>query len=578
MTTAIASPWFSIFPTSIGMDDLPRLATQTVIGIAVAVSGNVIISLALNLQKLAHKRLDAQRPTPSDRDGHMKPLNQNRPARLNLDEDLETISEQSTPPSQHTLTPETRPLLPIHNHNYTPHEDQERTPNTEPQQSGFLMRMFCSKTDQKKKYIATEDATTSNSVPTHKRTDEEEDDQTNETAYLKSKIWWSGFFLMNVGELGNFISYAFAPASVVAPLGTFALIANCVFAPVMLGEHFRKIDFLGVCVAIVGAVTVVLSSNPSDTRLDPGQLIEAIKQTPFLIYVGCYTVGTIILATLSRGKLGRTYVFIDVGLCALFGGFTVLSTKALSTIITMKWYGVFAEWITYPLILTLVGTGIGQIRYLNRALMRFDSKAVIPTQFVFFTLSAITGSALLYGDFKKARFHEIVTFLYGCAATFGGVFILANGPTDHNEEKTAQPDEAAEEGTRLGVGTIGKRTRGVFVLSSGMEIPRETPTLRTKRSSVALGLSPAQHLLLVRTPTRESLAIPRGLEAGYEDVDREVLTTPGSLGRNRTLHGFGNEGPWSGSPRSRSSTLRDNTLPERLRSSQFSGSPKCDSR
>lgn len=31
---------------------------------------------------------------------------------------------------------------------------------------------------------------------------------------------WSGFILMNIGETGNFISYAFAPASVVAPLGT----------------------------------------------------------------------------------------------------------------------------------------------------------------------------------------------------------------------------------------------------------------------------------------------------------------------------------------------------------------------
>ena len=31
---------------------------------------------------------------------------------------------------------------------------------------------------------------------------------------------WLGFLLMNVGEMGNFISYAFAPASVVAPLGT----------------------------------------------------------------------------------------------------------------------------------------------------------------------------------------------------------------------------------------------------------------------------------------------------------------------------------------------------------------------
>jgi hypothetical protein len=30
----------------------------------------------------------------------------------------------------------------------------------------------------------------------------------------------------------------------------------------------------------------------------------------------------------------------------------------------------------------LLGTGVGQIRYLNRALMRFDSKHVIPTQFV----------------------------------------------------------------------------------------------------------------------------------------------------------------------------------------------------
>jgi hypothetical protein len=31
---------------------------------------------------------------------------------------------------------------------------------------------------------------------------------------------WSGFLLMNLGETGNFISYAFAPASMVAPLGT----------------------------------------------------------------------------------------------------------------------------------------------------------------------------------------------------------------------------------------------------------------------------------------------------------------------------------------------------------------------
>ena len=35
---------------------------------------------------------------------------------------------------------------------------------------------------------------------------------------------------MNVGETGNFISYAFAPASVVAPLGTVSCIhQRCVY-------------------------------------------------------------------------------------------------------------------------------------------------------------------------------------------------------------------------------------------------------------------------------------------------------------------------------------------------------------
>jgi hypothetical protein len=44
-----------------------------------------------------------------------------------------------------------------------------------------------------------------------------------ESDYLRSKLWWLGFALMNVGEFGNFLSYAYAPASVVAPLGAVSL-------------------------------------------------------------------------------------------------------------------------------------------------------------------------------------------------------------------------------------------------------------------------------------------------------------------------------------------------------------------
>jgi len=183
---------------------------------------------------------------------------------------------------------------------------------------------------------------------------------------------------MNIGELGNFISYAFASASIVAPLGTSALIANCFFAPLLLKERFRRVEFLGIFIAILGAVTVVFSANTSDTRLDRDALITAITQKPFIIYSIVYIVGAFILTGLSASQHGRDWVFVDVGLCALFGGFTVLSTKALSTLLTMEWIKIFTEWITYPIIAVLVGTGIGQIRYLNRALMRSTARSLSP--------------------------------------------------------------------------------------------------------------------------------------------------------------------------------------------------------
>lgn len=128
-------------------------------------------------------------------------------------------------------------------------------------------------------------------------------------------------------------------------------------------------DLFGVTIAIIGAVTVVLASNASDIRLDPEGLLRAISQTPFIIYSCVYIVGAIILATLSEGRIGQAWVFVDVGICALFGsfstflldeiywliwfttgGFTVLSTKALSTLLTLQWIEIFTNWITYPLI------------------------------------------------------------------------------------------------------------------------------------------------------------------------------------------------------------------------------------
>ncbi|KAH9843962.1 DUF803-domain-containing protein [Rhodofomes roseus] len=547
---------------------LPQISRGTFAGIVVAISGNVVISLALNCQKLAHKRLEEERAAHGDELQSRGTSGQNTP----------TTTLGSYTPSPQPGTPaiavvETEPLLGPPNHTRLMPPAYGSDPALETRQRrkkrAFLSRLFVFREDDEHLFQETDSAHLATThallpvdvVPAHangdrcpssRRTTSGESKTEiagNESDYLKSKLWWFGFILMNIGELGNFISYAFAPASVVAPLGTFALIANCFFAPLMLKERFRKRDFMGILIAVMGAVTVVLSANPSDVRLGPDALVHAITQRPFVIYAAIYIAGAAILSIFSERGTGKRYVYIDVGLCALFGGFTVLSTKAFSTLLTLEAFEMFSQWITYPVLLVLISTGVGQIRYLNRALMRFDSKVVVPTQFVLFNISAIVGSAILYGDFARATFHQIVTFLYGCGATFAGVFIIAWAPSspeepedDEDEEGTIgdAPPSAETDGTITGLsstsGSVARRTR-VRIL--GPDGSPATPILRNRQSVVSMyGLSPAQRALLLGSPPRDDASRPHS-----RDPEREAASTPESLRRRRTVSWLGEDGP-----------------------------------
>ncbi|KAJ3916358.1 magnesium transporter NIPA-domain-containing protein [Lentinula edodes] len=571
---------------SIQRDNLPELTTGTVIGISVAVAGNVLISLALNLQKLAHKRLDAEKNSSFDGSNGKHKSPTERRAVSTVDEGEEGRESFVDEPVDHIVESnyggesEGESLLPFPRTQQFSGEYGTLESPARSMKSKLLSRIFPAKSRSKPRPIVLPvdivypSRTQNKSRPTIVEdsivSEDDADVKTgNESDYLKSKLWWSGFLLMNVGEMGNFLSYAWAPASVVAPLGTFALVANCLFSPLILGERFRKRDVLGVIIAIIGAVTVVLSSNASNGRLDPEALVHAISQTPFIVYACIYAMGAMILASLSQTSYGQRYALVDIGLCALFGGFTVLSTKAVSTLLTMQWSQVFTSVITYPVILCLVLTGVGQIRYLNRALMRFDSKIVIPIQFVLFNLSAIIGSAILYGDFKKASFHQIVTFLYGCAATFAGVFIIAWSSQSNDKgfesPRTEQPDDeifdragsvhAEHLASNLSPGSLGRRRRATLVLPDRIS---DLPSLHHKHSAISvMGLSPAQPLLLVHTPPREHSA---------RDLERDG-STPSSFQRQRALSWFGDDSSARGRLYDGGQRTRESSLAERLRSS-----------
>lgn len=163
-----------------------------------------------------------------------------------------------------------------------------------------------------------------------------------------------------------------------------------------------------------------------------------------------------------------------------------------------------------------------------------------------------------------------MTFLYGCVATFLGVFIIAWAPplADHDEGRTEQDDGRSPTSESIFEHGILGRKRATLVLPKGV---KDSPAIRHQHSLNLIGLSPAQasnsihqnilltgmfhqHILLVHTPPRDVPVQFRDRERD-RDVERE-LRTPDSVGRRRTMSLFAENPQGSSGPsRTRESSV-----------------------
>ncbi|RKO87502.1 magnesium transporter, partial [Blyttiomyces helicus] len=211
---------------------------------------------------------------------------------------------------------------------------------------------------------------------------------------------WMGFVLICLGEGGNFGAYAFAPPVLVAPLGSIALVGNAFIAPLFLGEPFRPRNLAGLSLVLLGTLVIIgVSTETDEPALSPDDLIKALLSSQSLVYYVVTGATCSVLWYLSyRTSIGERLIFVDLALVAIFGGYTVLSTKAISSLMSLTFVKMFTYPVTYVMFFILVLTAVIQITFLNRSLSRFDSILVIPTNFVLFTASSICASAVVFRD------------------------------------------------------------------------------------------------------------------------------------------------------------------------------------
>eukprot|EP00290_Baffinella_frigidus_P022656 CAMPEP_0180252882 /NCGR_PEP_ID=MMETSP0987-20121128/39288_1 /TAXON_ID=697907 /ORGANISM="non described non described, Strain CCMP2293" /LENGTH=1010 /DNA_ID=CAMNT_0022221681 /DNA_START=65 /DNA_END=3095 /DNA_ORIENTATION=+ len=378
---------------------------------------------------------------------------------------------------------------------------------------------------------------------------------TENQPFTKIPMWWLGLLLMIGGEVGNFFAYGWAPATVVSPLGAVAVAANCVLARIVLKEALTLRNLIGVFFAILGATaiaftaptSILLENRPSNSTANAtlsnstNSSLSTVEQSVSGEYIyeslvswraAGFLFGVLVAAAYLgnpfkwkhaiSAELRDKYVICNVMMCGLLGAITVMSAKGVATAFTQMvngdyvlWVGQHA-WLTWILIISAVGSIVGQVQFLNRAMMGFGASEVVPVYFVIFTITTVTAGMVLYLEVNFGDWWRALFFVIGIVATFFGVYLI-NQRTAKEEDKEEDEDDDEDgdevEEEPLEEGSFsGESRHGLVARNNISKKARMTPISEGKGDGWAAG---------------GVVQPPNGLQEG--DVDVSVHSWDGEL-------------------------------------------------
>ncbi|XP_010521546.1 PREDICTED: probable magnesium transporter NIPA4 [Tarenaya hassleriana] len=245
-------------------------------------------------------------------------------------------------------------------------------------------------------------------------------------SYLLEPLWWLGMIMMIVGEVANFVAYAFAPAVLVTPLGALSIIVSAVLAHFVLNENLHQQGILGCVMCIIGSVVIVVHAPEEHPITSVHEIWVMATQISFLSYVGAVIVLVLILIFHYAPRYGQTNVLVFISICSLMGSLSVMSVKALGTALKLTFEGnnqlVYPEtWFFMLVVATCVVT---QMNYLNKALDTFNTAIVSPIYYVMFTSLTIVASVIMFKDWDGQSVGSITSEICGFIVVLSGTILL----------------------------------------------------------------------------------------------------------------------------------------------------------
>uniref|UniRef100_A0A0N5ABT7 Magnesium transporter NIPA2 n=1 Tax=Syphacia muris TaxID=451379 RepID=A0A0N5ABT7_9BILA len=242
--------------------------------------------------------------------------------------------------------------------------------------------------------------------------------------YLKEWVWWLGVITMGLGEACNFAAYAFAPASLVTPLGALSVLVTAVLSSRLLKERLNLLGKIGCAVCLLGSTVIVIHSPKTEEVSSMDDLAEKTKDAAFILYVIFVIVVSATLIIYIAPRYGHSNILVYIAICSIIGSLSVLSVKGLGlaikeSILEKQQFTNFLTWLWLGAVVACVSV---QLVYLNKSLDIYNTSMVTPIYYVFFTTFVILASSILYKEWSCLGISDVLGNVIGFLITIIGIF------------------------------------------------------------------------------------------------------------------------------------------------------------
>ncbi|XP_051820881.1 magnesium transporter NIPA3 [Antechinus flavipes] len=245
-------------------------------------------------------------------------------------------------------------------------------------------------------------------------------------SYLKEWLWWAGLLSMGIGEAANFAAYAFAPATLVTPLGALSVLISAILSAHFLNERLNIHGKIGCMLSILGSTVMVIHAPKEEEVTSLHDMEIKLKDPAFISFAVIVIVISLVLIVVVAPKRGQTNILIYISICSVIGVFSVSSVKGLGLAIKelLEQKPVYKDPFVFILLATIIVSVSTQINYLNKALDTFNASLVTPIYYVFFTSMVVMCSAILFKEWYSMTAGDVIGTLSGFFTIVNGIFLL----------------------------------------------------------------------------------------------------------------------------------------------------------